>query len=319
MSRLSVQVRLSTALLALAFTIAPALAEKPAVIVVPGVKIGVVLTDRSAAAVRRLDVFRARIMEEIGVGVTMVTVKDGLALVDAIATKRVDYAILTATAYAMAVQVCACVEPLVVPQSTDGTSSYRSILIVRAESAAQKMTDLRGKSLAAADARSVAGRAFPFTVLSGSGYEPSAFFDRIETTRGPESAVQMLLAGKVDAAIGWSTVEGDVATGYSRGTLRDLVQKKQLAMKDIRIVWQSPPIPHGPHAVRADMPDEQKALLRDALLNMRDQDPDAYDAISPEYGGGFVDVGAAAFDPLIPLVASRPRQPIPTGAMAPRG
>ncbi|MEJ1159581.1 phosphate/phosphite/phosphonate ABC transporter substrate-binding protein [Prosthecomicrobium sp. N25] len=294
------------AVLAALALVAPAGAQT-SVVVVPGIKIGVVGGDRLQAVQQRIEPFRRRLAEEIGTSVTVLPMKDGQTLVDAFATGRVDYAVLSATGYAMAWRLCGCVEPIAAPRSIDGTGSYRSILVVKAASPAARLEDLKGRTVAVSDERSVAGRLWPFAEWARAGIEPETFFGRIETVRGPDAAVRQLLAGKVDAAVAWSDLEGDSAAGYDRGTLRALVDRKALDMADIRILWRSSAIPHGPHAVRASLSDGLKARIRDTLVHLKSDDPAAYEAIEPELGGGFGAVSHGLYEPLLVLVTPKPR------------
>jgi phosphonate transport system substrate-binding protein len=326
-------VSLLLAPLLVAVVLAAAAGPRPAaaqvsVVQVPGLRIGVVAGREAAPITARLEPFRLRLGDELGVPVRVTAMKDALTLADALATHKIDYAILSATAYAAAFQLCSCIEPLVVPASIDGTAAWRSVVVTRGEGSAETIQDLKGKVLAAAAAPSIGGRLFPFAALAGQGIEPERFFARVETTGGPEAALKLMLAGKADAAVVWSTMEGEREAGYGRGTLHDLVEKRAMTMKDVRVVWQSPLVPHGPHAVRTDLPAAQKARLVDVLLRLKDNDPDAYDAVEPTFGGGFVRVGHLAYEPLFALVAPRrsPDQPArpaePAGkpaAQAPRG
>lgn len=289
-------------------------AAQGSVVIIPGIRIGVVGGERLPATAARLEPFRKRMANDLGTGVEIVAVRDGVALVDAIATKRIDYAVMSASAYAMAWQVCGCVEPAAAPKSLDGTQAFRSVLLVRSSNPANGVRDLKGASVAAADARSVAGRLLPFARLAAEGSDPQGIFGRVETVNGPEAAVRLLLAGKVDAAFAWSTLEGDLTAGYSRGTLRDLVDKKVLNIADVRVVWSSPPLPHGPHAVRQDLAPATKSRIRETLLHLRQEDPDAYDAVEPFLGGGFATIGHAAYEPFLVLVKPQQTGASPAGA-----
>lgn len=282
----------------------PAVAQS-SVIMIPGLKIGVVGGDRPGPTAARLEPFRRYLGQEIGSSVELLTFKDGLTLVDAVATGKVNYAIFSASAYATASRICGCVEPVVAPRSSDGTVSYRAVLVARASSGFASVKDLKGKVLAAADMRSVAGRLVPFRGLAEAGTDPATHFARVETVNGPEAAMRLLLAGKADAALAWSTFEGEASAGYSRGTLKDLVDKRILAMADIQILWRSAAIPHGPHAVRSELPSDVKVRLRDALVHLREDDPVAYEAVEPEFGGGFTSITHGAYEPLLMLVGPK--------------
>jgi phosphonate transport system substrate-binding protein len=144
---------------------------------------------------------------------------------------------------------------------------------------------------------------------------------RRERVEGPRAAVRAALDGRADAAVAWSTLEGDVAEGYGRGTLHDMVAGGELAMTGARVLWASPVLPHGPHAVRSELAEGTKRRLRDMLVDLDEVDPDAYDAVEPVLTGGFLRVGHAAYAPFVDLVTPRPTapEPVTTGSTAPPG
>jgi phosphonate transport system substrate-binding protein len=118
-----------------------------------------------------------------------------------------------------------------------------------------------------------------------------------------------MLAGDADLALAWSTLEGSAAAGYGRGVLRKMVADGTLTMAGIRIVWQSPLIPYGPHTIRSDLPDDLKAELRPIVLDMAVLDPEAYAAIDRTGGDGLVAIEPSQFavlDVLFDLPAGEP-------------
>ena len=88
-----------------------------------------------------------------------------------------------------------------------------------------------------------------------------------------------MLNGDFDAGVTWSSVTGAVEEGYSRGNLRRMVDRGQLEMGDVRILWQSELIPEGPYVARKALPQEAKDLFREALLDLADRDPACFDRI----------------------------------------
>ncbi|MDR3374839.1 MAG: phosphate/phosphite/phosphonate ABC transporter substrate-binding protein [Ancalomicrobiaceae bacterium] len=265
-------------------------------------RIGVVSGPSTRPVAERLEPFRAYVADKMGVPVDIVGLKDGQALIDAAATHRIDYAVFTGAAYAMAVKTCGCVEPLAAPKSVDGSAGIRAILVVRNDSPYRQPADLAGKTLSAPGPQSVASRLVGFAALAADGSEPTKLFGRIDTAKGPDAALRALIDKTTDAALAWSTLEGDIGEGYDRGTLHDLVARQALDMHQIRIIWKSELIPNGPHAVRSDLPLTVKNELRDLLVGLVDAAPDAYDAIEPTFGGGFVPIGHSSYLPLLRIV-----------------
>lgn len=265
---------------------------------VPVLRVGYLSTGSAAAEAARLEPFRAYLESAIGQSVELMPAATYGGLIEAIADGRTKYAMLSATAYAAAARSCDCVEPLAVPSAFDRSTAFRAILLTRANGRFASLADLAGARVALSAEDSVAGRLLPMRAFAEAGIEP-----RIETVAGPEAAVRALVAGEVDAAAAWSSMAGDATAGYSFGALTRLVIDGRLAMEDVRVIWQSPPVPFGPHAVRTDLPSELKLLLADALFDMAVRSPEALEAVdrSGYGGGGFVSVDPALYDVLASL------------------
>ncbi len=69
-------------------------------------------------------------------------------LIEAESSARVQYAILSASAYAATSEICKCVEPLVLPTAMDGSRGFHAIMLARADSPIQKLDDTDGARLA---------------------------------------------------------------------------------------------------------------------------------------------------------------------------
>jgi phosphonate transport system substrate-binding protein len=267
-------------------------------------RIGVLTADTPSADLARLEPFRAYLADRIALPVELVPATTMATLVEAESSGRVQYAILTASAYAATSEICKCVEPLVLPAAMDGSRGFHAILLARSDSAYRKLEDTGGARLALGAADSVAGSLLPLKEFAAAGIDPAKHFAALYQSPGPADAIQALLDGRADVALAWSSLAGDAAGGYSFGPLATMVANGTLSMDQVRIVWQSPLIPFGPHAVRADMAAEEKTALRDALTAMAAEAPDTLDAVdrSAYGGGGFVAASADDYAPLMALV-----------------
>lgn len=261
-------------------------------------RIGAVVGDNPVYRLQRLEPFRRRIEIEAGVPVEIVPAADFNMMIDAHASGRIDYAIYSATAYAAAMALCDCIEPLAAPRAVDGALGYYAIVVVRSDSLAKTLDQLKGQSLVLARPGSTAGHLVPMSEFSTDGIEPDAFFSRIRHADGPKEAIRTVLTGLADAGIAWSSMQGEGASGFDRGTLHDLIAAKEMKMDDVRVVWQSRRITHGPHAVSRRLPQSLKDRLRSALIRMKDLDAKAYDAVETIYGGGFAEIDAADYEAL---------------------
>lgn len=268
-------------------------------------RIGFLASAGAAYDMARLEPFRAYLESALSLPVELVPATSYAVLIDAQATDRVQYAIHSATSYATAAAVCHCVEPLALPTAFDGARGFHSILVARADANITSIADARGKRLVVTGADSVAGRLVPMSALAGQGIDPARYFSSIGEATNPTDAVTALFTDQADIAAAWSSLTGDAASGYDFGVLSEMVRDGYLSMDQIRVVWTSPLIPFGPHAVRRDLPDELKGRLLDALTAMAAASPQAIDAVDRASigGGGFVAATAGDYQVIDALIS----------------
>jgi phosphonate transport system substrate-binding protein len=266
-------------------------------------RIGVVTGANAIFRQAQLEPFRLYLEARTALPVEIVSLPTYDALIEAQSSSRVQYGIYSATAFSSAASTCHCVEPLAVPTAAGGETGFHAILVARADGPIRSLADAKGTRLALAAPDSVAGRLHPMKAFEAEGIVAADYFSEVLDKTDPEMALTALLAGEADLAAAWSSLAGDEAAGYSFGNLASLVAEGSLSMDQIRIVWQSPLIPFGPHAVRTDMPEELKTLLGNALTAMAYEDPAALDAVDRSGGGGFVSADASLFAPTDALLA----------------
>ena len=265
---------------------APAVPERP-----QPLRLGVLARRDAAKTLRALAAFSQSLGQALGRPVEFLPMASYGALIDAQTLGRIDGGSFSAAAYAFAQSACQCLEPLAAPRAADGTAAYHAVIVARA-GAGGGVAELKGKRLAVAAADSVGGRRMPLAALLAEGIDAGTHFAQIRDVGSAEKAVRAVLAGEAEAAFAWSSLAGDIASGYSRGTLADLVARGEMDMAELAIVWRSPPISHGPFAVRADLAQADKAAVEALLLRLEADDPPAYDALNPFYAGGYAAVDA---------------------------
>jgi phosphonate transport system substrate-binding protein len=184
------------------------------------------------------------------------------------------------------------ITPILTTVQVDGSTSYVSVMVVRADSGITRLDDMRGKSLAWADPNSASGYLIPRFELrrGGIGVEPGQFFSRTGFGGGHEQAIVAMMQRQFDAAVTWSSGIGDPAQGYSRGNLRAMVDKGMLRMADVRIIWTSRPIKNGPLAMRTDLPAEFKEDITRFYLALPRVSQQVFEQIARGTGAGFREV-----------------------------
>ena len=271
-------------------------------------RIGIITSDKSQEALDRLTPFKLAISEALDIEVDFFRARNATTLINALADERIEYAIFSASSYALAWVSCECIEPVAVPRSNDSTDGYHTILI-SAPDGPKSLEEVKGNSIGVLSDSSITGIALVKHVL---GEKNIIIGDEQTPTTKKETADQTLeafLEGEFKLLIGWSSMTGDPAVGYSRGNLRQLSNKLSSSVRNYKVIWKSDQIPHRPHVMRKKLHGDAKKILRNTLLAMNEKDPVAYDSIEPVYGGGFVAGRHERFTQLISLIKSLDAQP----------
>lgn len=269
---------------------------------VPQIRLGLLGGENEADRLGRYEAYRALIERTFGVPVRLFPAADYAGVMQAFGAKQIEGAGMGASAYAGAwLDTNGGVEPIFVAREADGSIAYISVMVVRADSGITSLEQMRGKSLAWADANSTSGYLIPRSELRGAGIDINSYFSRTGFGGGHEQAVVAVLQRQYDGAVTWASGQGDESQGFTRGNLRAMVDKGMLTMRDLRIIWKSRPIPNGPMTVRADLPPAFKADFTQFHLALAAVHPQIYAQIERGGGQGYAQVTHAMFEPIVQL------------------
>lgn len=279
------------------------------------IRLAVVSGHDNAARVAKAGIYAGLLEQTFALPVTIGLVPDYDAMITGLVERRVDLAYVSPAVYSAAWALSdGNVIPLVAVRERDGTPEYRAVMVVRADSPVRALADMRGRSLGWADPRSASGYLVPRAAFMAMGLDPTAgrFFGETMFAGGHEAGVLGVLAGKWDAAFAWVSGQGDPMRGFTRGSLRIMVDGRELNAGRLRMIWTSPPLMNGPLVVRADTP----AGFRDDMLAfhlaLAHAHPDvmaALDRTSRADAGAFVRVRHDDYAPVLELIARPPRDP----------
>ena len=254
---------------------------------VPTLRVGLLGGENESDRLGRYDGYRKLLEQTFAVPVRLFPAADYAGVIQAFGAKGIEMAFMTASSYAGTwLDTGGNVDPLVISVEADGSTSYRSVLVVRQDSGIASLADMRGKSLAWADPNSTSGYLIPRSELRKAGIdtEPGRYFSRTGFGGGHEQAVVAVLQKQYDGAVTWVSGIGERGEGYTRGTLRAMVDKGLLRMSDLAVVWTSAPILNGPLVVRKDTPQPFRDDMTAFHLALPTAHPAIYDAV--ERGGG---------------------------------
>jgi phosphonate transport system substrate-binding protein len=266
-------------------------------------RIGLLGGENTQDRLARYDEFQKLLSQHLRMPVKLYPAADYAGVMQGIAAGQLEAAEFGASGFAGAWLDCKCIEPVVVPQEKDGSTYYYSVMVVRADSGIKSLADMKGHSLAWADPNSTSGYLIPSATLKTKGINlaDGAYFTKTGFSGGHEQGVVAVLNKQYDAAVTWTSGQGDQAEGYTRGNLRTMVDRKLLKMSDINIIWQSGKIPNGPWAIRTALPEALKTSFRDFLLALPKSNPKVYADIEQGSGVGYAPATMDLYKDIIDL------------------
>ena len=272
-------------------------------------RIGLLGGENTQDRLAQYDGFQKLLQDKLGVPVKLFPAADYAGVMQGIAAGQLEAAEFGASGFAGTWLDCKCVEPIIVPQEKDGSTFYYSVMVTRKDSGITAVEQMRGHSLAWADPNSTSGYLIPSATLKTKGIDlaDGKYFSRTGFAGGHEQGVVAMLNKQYDACVTWTSGQGDISEGYSRGNLRSMVDRHMLKMSDVNIIWQSGKIPNGPWAVRTALPASLKKQFADFLLDLPKSHRDVYDAVEQGAGVGYVPATMDLYKDIIDLRESERR------------
>ena len=246
-------------------------------------KYAAVPTEASKDATQRYAPLIAHLEKTLGLKVKFQNGADYTAVILAQKAKQVDLADYGANSYLDAVEQSeGNVEALVVANNVKGGTSYKSLIMTKADSAIKTIADIKGKTFSFVDPESTSGYLIPLVYfLKDLKVKPDEFFSKVIFAGSHENSILSIAGGKVDAG---ASNDQSLQTAIDKGVVK---------ATDVRTLWTSKPIPNGPTAVRKDLPASLRKAIKDAFLSFKD--PKGLDAFNIK---GYLPVDDKDFDPI---------------------
>ena len=272
-------------------------------------RIGLLGGENTQDRLKRYDAFQKLLEANLGVPVKLFPAADYAGVMQGIAAGQLEAAEFGASGFAGTYLDCKCVEPIIVPQEKDGTTYYYSVMVTRKDSGIDSIEKMKGHSLAFADPNSTSGYLIPSATMKSKGIDlaDGKYFSRTGFAGGHEQGVIAMLNKQYDGCVTWTSGQGEMSEGYSRGNIRSMVDRGMLKMSDVNIIWQSGKIPNGPWAVRTALPASLKKQFADFLLDLPKNHRDVYDAVEQGAGVGYVPATMELYKDIIELRESEKR------------
>ncbi|WP_100959182.1 phosphonate ABC transporter substrate-binding protein [Bosea sp. FBZP-16] len=260
----------------------------------PELVFAIIPSENASGVVERYTPFVNYLAKELGTKVTLRIANDYAAIIEGQRAGNIHIGMYGPASFARALMTGAKVDAFAIETNIDGTKGYYSVFYVKKDSPYQKIEDLKGKNLGLVDPNSTSGNNVPRFALDGMKIEPETFFGKVVYTGSHENAVIALQQGTVDVAANWWNDEQE-------SNLLRMDRKKMVKADEFRIIYKSEQIVNSPMAYLTELPEELKAKIRDAVLNLATKDKAAFDKIYEGKQGPLVAVDNEAYDPIIEL------------------
>jgi phosphonate transport system substrate-binding protein len=216
--------------------------------------------------------------KKTGLPVELFVATDYSGVIEAMRAGKIDVAYFGPFSYILAADK-ANAEAFAVEIRKGTGTSYKSVVITSPDSGINKLEDVKGHTYAFVDPASTSGNLIPRSFYKKNNIDPDKDFKSIVYAGGHDAAALAVKNHKVDAA------------SMDDITYNNMKQQGLISDSDIKVIFQSDPIPGSVWAWRKDLPADLKTKLKDAFMNVAKEDPAGLKAY-----GGSVEGYAEAMD-----------------------
>jgi len=133
---------------------------------------------------------------------------------------------------------------------------FTSLFLVNANSTAQKLEDLQGKSIGFGSPLSTSGHLMPRYFLLQMKMEPEEYFSRVTYSGTHDKTVYWVRDGVIDVG------------AANANTVRSMLSRNLIGADEIRILWETPPYADYVWAIKPAIDENIRRNIRDAFLEL---------------------------------------------------
>ncbi|MBD0337513.1 MAG: phosphate/phosphite/phosphonate ABC transporter substrate-binding protein, partial [Cyanobacteria bacterium Co-bin13] len=229
-----------------------------------------------------------QVAEQLDLPAEVVVADDWIGISEALRSGTLDVAWLGPWGYVLAHHNEPSLDAIATVKYKD-EPTYYSVLMARADAPFNTLEEAialsqQGEKLkiSLADVGSTSGWLVPQAEFLRRNLDPKAVFDYSEGASHAAQAIALLNG------------QTDIASDYDRN-LDVLTSEGKIDRSQIKIIWQSDPLPNDPIVVRGDFPEDLKARLQEVLVNLT---PEQTETLLPENYTGFVVSDGSNYAPI---------------------
>ena len=242
-------------------------------------RVGLIPNQSPESVEAQYEPFGDYLSEQLGREVELTVPTSYTAVVEAMVNDELDLAYFGGLTYVQA-RNQADVTPLVTEiNPRTGDTTYRSVIIVPADSEIQDVSELEGRDFAFGSVSSTSGSLYPAIMLRDAGIDYRTDLGEFNYTNGHDATAQAVANGQVDGG------------GLEDRILYNLEEEGTVEEGSVRVIDESEPIEGYPWVVRNALSDDLKEEIIQAYLGI--DDPVLLDLLRAD---GYEEVDASDYD-----------------------
>ena len=219
--------------------------------------------------------------KETGMKVSFVPVSDYAAVVESLATKKLDLAWLGGFTFVQAkIRTNGTAIPII-QREEDAKFTSR---FITADSSIKALTDLKGKTFAFGSPSSTSGHLMPRFFLQQAGIAPDKDFKNVAFSGAHDATVAFVGAGKADAGV------------LNASVWDKLVEAKKVDTDKVRVFATTPPYFDYNWTVRGDLDPALVKKLAEAFLKLDPKHPEHAEIMQLQRASKFIPTKRENYD-----------------------
>jgi phosphonate transport system substrate-binding protein len=218
---------------------------------VPTLRLSAIPEEVAPQMERRFGPLVAYLERTLGIPVQYLPVPDYAAAVERFARREIDIVYYGGFTFVQARRRTRDAIPLV---QREGDAQFRSHFITRSDSGIHSLADLKGKRLAFGSVSSTSGHLMPRFYLKSAGIDPERDLKEVGYSGSHDRTAEWVASGRADA-------------GAINTSIWDkLLEEKRVEVGSLRVFHTTPAYYDYNFTVRADLPPELIARIKQAFL-----------------------------------------------------
>ncbi|HSG24220.1 MAG TPA: putative selenate ABC transporter substrate-binding protein, partial [Azonexus sp.] len=218
---------------------------------------------------------------QTGMKVVFTPVSDYAAVVESLATKKIDLAWLGGFTF---IQAKIRTNGTAIPIAQREEDAKFTSKFITADPAIKTLTDLKGKTFAFGAPSSTSGSLMPRFFLQQAGLNPEADFKRVAFSGAHDATVAFVAAGKADAGV------------LNASVWDKLVEQKKVDTDKVHVFATTPPYFDYNWTVRGDLDPALIKKLTDAFLKLDPANPEHKEILGLQRAAKFIPTKVENYD-----------------------